>query len=606
MERNSSASQRQRPPSHEQGEAGQRVATALRVLKIPDAISVARLAKLMNASPIELMKQFMRAGIMANINQVVDFNTAAAVVPGFGFRAMPLAETPKHSKDIETEGEDPALLEPRPPVVTILGHVDHGKTTLLDAVRKTRVAEREVGGITQHIGAYQVEYRGQRITFLDTPGHEAFTAMRARGAEVTDIAVLVVAAGDGVMPQTLEAMAHAKAAGVPIIVVINKIDLPDADQERVKRQLAENNLLIEEWGGDVVAVSVSAKSGNGIEDLLENILVVAEVAELKANPQRLARGVVVEANLDKSRGPVATVLVKTGTLKVGDHLVIGTTRGKVKALVNDSGQRIKRATPSMPAEVLGINQLPEAGDTFLVAESERQSRVMVEERQRQQQARGPAVSLEEMFSRIRAGEAKDLDLIIKADAQGSVEALRDALNQLSTDKAQVRIIHAASGTITEADVFLAVASQAIIIGFNTTLESGARHVAEVERVEIRFYNVIYTLLEDIQNTLEGLVQPTLRDIVEGHATVRAVFSRSRRSKVAGLYVTDGRLLRNASARVLRGGQIIHDGPISSLRHLKDDVREMATGFECGIMLAGFDDFQEGDIIEVHRQERVPG
>lgn len=605
MERDASASRAQGPPNPGQGQAGQRTATALRVLKVPDAITVTHLAKLMNASPIELMKQLMRAGIMANINQVIDFNTAAAIVPSFGFRAVPLEETPKDTKARETEKEDAALLEPRPPVVTILGHVDHGKTTLLDAIRKTKVAEREAGGITQHIGAYQVEYRGQKITFLDTPGHEAFTAMRARGAEVTDIAVLVVAANDGVMPQTVEAIDHVKAAGVPIIVGINKIDLPDADPERVKRQLAEHNLLIEEWGGTVVAVPVSAKAGEGIVDLLENILVVAEVSELKANPQRLAQGVVVEAKLDKSRGPVATMLVKTGTLKVGDHLVVGIIRGKVKALVNDAGQRIRRAPPSMPAEVLGLGQLPEAGDTFVVAESEREARALVEERQRQQRAVGPRVSLEEMFSRIRAGEARELNLIVKADVQGSVEALRDALGQLSTDKAQVRIIHAGSGTITETDVFLAVASQAIIIGFNTTLEPGARHVADAEQVETRFYNVIYTLLEDIRNTLEGLVQPTLRDIVEGHATVRTVFARSRRSKVAGVYVTDGHVVRNASVRLLRDGQVIYDGAISSLRHFKDDVREVATGLECGIGLAGFDDFQEGDIIEFHRQEQAP-
>ena len=527
---------------------------------------MASLAELMHASSIDLMKQFMRAGIMANINQMIDFDTVAAVVPAFGFRATPLEETSRDFKGVEMEGEDLALLQPRPPVVTILGHVDHGKTSLLDVIRETKVAEKEAGGITQHIGAYQVEYHGQQITFLDTPGHEAFTAMRARGAEATDIAILVVAADDGVMPQTEEAINHVKAAGVPMIVAINKMDRPDADPERVKRQLAEHDLLVEDWGGDVVAVPVSAKTGDGIADLLENILVVAEVAELKANPDRLARGVVVEAKLDKSRGPVATVLVETGTLKVGDYLVIGTIRGKVKALFSDTGLRIKKAMPSMPTEILGIDQLPEAGDTLIVTQTEQAGRAIVKERQRQSSER--QVSLEEMFSRIRAGEAKELDLIVKADVQGSVEALRDALNQLSTEKALVRVIHAASGTITETDVLLAVASQAIIVGFNTILEPGARHVAEAEHIEVRFYNVIYTLLEDVRNTLEGLVQPVLKDIVEGHATVRAVFSLSRRSKVAGVYVTDGRMLRNASARVLRGGQILHDGPISSLRHFK--------------------------------------
>ena len=596
-------SQPKKATSREQGETRQRTATASREITVPDAITVVRLAELMNASPIELMKQLMRAGIMANINQVIGFDTAAAIVPAFGFRAAPPEDKPKDSTGLEAYGEDPALLQPRPPVVTILGHVDHGKTTLLDSIRTTKVAEKEAGGITQHIGAYQVEYRGRQITFLDTPGHEAFTAMRARGAEVTDIAILVVAADDGIMPQTLEAIDHVKAAGVPIIVAINKIDRPDVDPERVKRQLAEHNLLVEEWGGDIVAVHVSAKAGDGIEDLLENILVVSEVAELKANPDRPAKGVVVEAKLDKSRGPVATVLVKTGTLKVGDHIVVGNFRGRVKAMINDAGHRIKQATPSMPAEVLGMSQLPEAGYAFSVVGSEQESRALVEERQ-QHLATSRRLSLEEMFSRISTGESKELNLIIKADVQGSVEALRDGINQLSTEKAQVRIIHAASGTITETDVFLAVASQAIILGFNTTLEIGARHVANAENVEVRFYNVIYTLLEDVRNTLEGLVQPELQDIVEGHATVRAIFGLGRQTKVAGCYVTDGRVLRNASARVLRNGEIIHDGPISSLRHFKDDAREMATGFECGIGLTGFNDFSEGDIIEVHRKERA--
>ena len=580
----------------------QRTATALRELKLPEAISVASLAELMHASSIDLMKQFMRAGIMANINQMIEFDTVAAVVPAFGFRAAPLEEASSAAKGAGLEWENPDLLQPRPPVVTILGHVDHGKTSLLDAIRETRVAEKEAGGITQHIGAYQVEYHGRQITFLDTPGHAAFTAMRARGAKATDIAILVVAADDGVMPQTEEAINHVKAAGVPMIVAINKMDRPDADPERIKRQLAEHDLLIEEWGGDVVAVPVSAKNGDGVGDLLENILVVAEVAELKANPDRLARGVVVEAKLDKSRGPVATVLVETGTLRVGDYLVIGDIRGKVKALISDTGRRIKEALPSMPAEILGIDQLPEAGDTLIVTPSEQTGRAMVEERQRQ--SSGRQVSLEEMFSRIRTGEAKELDLIIKADVQGSVEALRDSLNQLSTEKAVVRVLHAASGTITETDVLLAVASQAIIVGFNTTLEPGARHVAEAEHIEVRFYNVIYTLLEDVRNTLEGLIPPVLRDIVEGHATVRAIFSLSRRSKVAGVYVTDGRVLRNATARVLRAGQVLHDGPISSLRHFKNDAREIAAGLECGIGLTGYVDFEEGDIIEVHRQEQA--
>ncbi|MBI4200749.1 MAG: translation initiation factor IF-2 [Chloroflexi bacterium] len=604
MQRDTSIPGTQRPANAAEGDGKQRTATALKQLKVPRAVTVARLAQSMNAGPIELMKQLMRAGVMANINQVIDFDTAAAVVPAFGFHAVPLEEALRETKDPKAEMEDPTLLMPRPPVVAVLGHVDHGKTTLLDSIRKSKVAEREAGGITQHIGAYQVEYRGQQITFLDTPGHEAFTAMRARGAEATDIAVLVVAADDGVMPQTSEAIDHIKAAGVPIVVAINKIDRPDADPERVKRQLSDHGLLIEEWGGNVVAVPVSAKTGQGLEDLLESILVVAEVSELKANPSRLARGVVVEAKLDKSRGPVATVLVKTGTLNVGDHMVVGAIRGKVKALVDDAGRRIRKATPAMPVEVLGLSELPAAGNSFIVAESEREARALAEERQQTQKAAGPQLTLEEMFNRIRAGEAKELNLIVKADVQGSVEAVRDALNRLATEKAQVRIVHAASGTITESDAFLAVASQAIIIGFNTSLEPGARHVTEVEGVEIRFYDIIYTLLDDIKNTLEGLVKPALKEVVEGHAVVRAVFSRRGQKSVAGLYVTDGRVVRNGSARVLRNGTIVHDGAVASLRRIKEDAREVAAGFECGMLLADFDEFLEGDIIEVRRQERA--
>lgn len=574
---------------------------APRELKVPAAITVASLAQLMNVSAIDVMKQLMRAGIMANINQAIDRDTAAAVAASFGYRVASQEEPTHGSKGMEAETEDASLLRPRPPVVTILGHVDHGKTTLLDAIRKTKVAEKEAGGITQHIGAYQVSYRSLPITFLDTPGHEAFTAMRARGAEATDIAILVVAADDGIMPQTVEAINHAKAAHVPIVVAINKMDKPDADPDRVKRQLSEHGLLIEEWGGDVIAVPVSAKTGLGIEDLLENILVVAEVADLKANPDRPARGVVVEARLDKSRGPVATVLVKSGTLKVGDSVVVGSIRGKVKALINDTGQRIKKATPAMPAEVMGLSELPQAGDTFVVAESEQLARSLQEEHQAARPSR--QVSLEEMFSRIRSGEAKELNLILKADVQGSVEAVRDALSKLSTEKAQVHLIHAASGSISEADIFLAVASQAIILGFNTSIETGARRVAESEGVEVRLYTIIYSLLEDVKNALEGLVEPVVRDVVEGHATVREVFALSNKAKIAGSYVTDGRIMRNAFARVLRGGNVIHDGPIASLRHFKDDVREVAAGMECGIRLTEFSDFQENDIIEVHRQEK---
>ena len=588
----------------ESGEAApRRPAAKYRQLKVPQTVTVGALAELMDVSTIELIKQLMRGGIMANVTQGIDFDTAAALAPIFGFRAVPVEPSAVKAVNVPSDEEDSSLLQPRPPVVAILGHVDHGKTTILDAIRTTRVAEREVGGITQHIGAYQTTHNGKKITFLDTPGHEAFTAMRARGAQVTDIAVLVVAADDGIMPQTVEAIAHIKAANVPIIVAINKMDLPDADPDKVKRQLSEQDMLIEEWGGEVIAVPVSGKTGDGLGDLMENMLIVAEVAELRANPDRTATGVVVEAKLDKTRGPAATVLVKSGTLAVGDHIVAGTTRGKVKALINDLGKRVKQAEPSMPVEVLGLNQLPQAGDAFVVVENERTGRLLVEQRQREEGAPRTGVTLEEMVTQIRMGEVKDLPVVIKADVQGSVEAIRDSLVQLNTEKSQVSIIHSASGAVTEGDVFLASASHAIILGFNTRLEVGARQAAEQARVEIRLYNVIYNLLEDVQSTLEGLIEPTAVEVVEGHATVRAVFSQGNRGKVAGLYVNDGRVVRNGMARLSRNGQVIHEGPIASLRHFKENVREMGAQTECGMALEGFNDFEEEDVIEVYRLER---
>lgn len=600
MEREAQATQTTDKPQTEQG---QRTRTTVRVIRIPEAITVANFAEMLKVSPIDLMKQLMRAGIMANINQAVDFDTAAALAPLFGYKVAPLEEKARKSAAVEEAEEDASLLEERSPVVTILGHVDHGKTTLLDNIRKTRVVEREAGGITQHIGAYQAEYNNRVVTFLDTPGHEAFTTMRARGAEVTDIAILVVAADDGIMPQTVEAIDHAKAAEVPIVVAINKIDRPNADLDRVKRQLSENNLLIEEWGGDVIAVPVSAVTGEGVDDLLENILVVSEISDFKANPGRSAQGVVLEAKLDKSRGPVATLLVKNGTLNVGDVLVIGSITGRIKALVDSAGKRIRSAGPSTPVEVLGLNQPPAAGDTFKVARNEREARTAAELAQRQQESRRQ-VSLEDIMSRIRTGETKELNLVLKADVQGSIEAIRDGILQLSTDETQVRIIHAASGSITESDVFLALASEAIVIGFNTTIQQSARQVADAENVEVRFYSIIYQLLDDVQSTIKGMAAPTVREVIDGHATVRAVFSRGRTSKIAGIYVTDGHVVRNSSARLTRNGSVIFDGAIASLRHFKDDVRELTTGYEGGVMLNGFNDFEEDDTLEFHRQEQV--
>ncbi len=582
-------------------------APPLGVLKIPATLAVGDLASMMRVDPIDVIKQFMRNGYMITINEIVDQEVAIAVARSFGCEAEELDEEEDKpgSLVVSADQEDQEELEPRAPVVTILGHVDHGKTTLLDAIRNTKVAEGEVGGITQRIGAYQVDHDGGTITFLDTPGHEAFTAMRARGAQLTDIAILVVAADDGIMPQTIEAIDHVKAAGVPIVVAINKIDKPDADQEKAKRQLAEHELLIEEWGGDIVSVPVSALTGEGIPTLLENLLVVAEVGDLKANPNRDARGVVVEASLDKSRGPVATVLVQTGTLRVGDHMVIGDVRGRVKAMLSFDGKRIEEAGPSRPVEVLGISGLPPAGEVFTVVADDKASRQLVEERTKDRQQRGhPAgVSLEDVHTRIESGEEKGLNLIVKADTQGSIDAVRNVLDRLNGEKIRVNVIHAGSGTITENDVNLAAASSAIVLGFNSRPEQGARTLAAQEGVDLRFYDIIYRLAEDIEKALEGLLEPVTQDVLDGYATVRVMFTISRR-KVAGIYVNQGRIPRSSEIHVKRGDEKIFVGKIASLKHFKDDVREVATGFEGGIMLEGFQDIHEGDILEAHHTEQV--
>jgi translation initiation factor IF-2 len=575
-------------------------------LELPKTLTVKQLADQMRADPVDVIKELIRNGVMANINQNIEFGMAAAVAVEFGYRVSPLAEADEGFaiySQLNRE-EDPSSLVIRPPVVTILGHVDHGKTTLLDAIRESNLTEGEVGGITQHIGAYQVEYKGAKITFLDTPGHEAFTAMRARGAKATDIAVLVVAADDGVMPQTVEAIDHAKAAGVPIVVAINKTDVASADLERVKRQLVEQGLVIEEWGGEVIAVPISARERMGIDDLLENILVVAEVSEFKADPERSAVGVVVESQVDKSKGPVATVLVQTGTLRVGETVVVGDSWGRVKAMISESGRRTRAADPSTPVEILGLGQLPLAGDTLWVVPDEKTAKDLIQERRRRLETERTTMAgptLESASSRIGTGEITDLNLIIKTDVQGSVDAVRGSLEKLYTAKGKVNIIHTGAGTINEGDVLLAAASKAIIIGFSTRVEPGARHLADSEKVDIRLYDIIYRLSEDVQNALEGLLSPVRQEIVEGHAEVRVVFSVGRRSRIAGAYVTSGRLTRNAGARVIRSGQVIFEGTVSSLRHFKDDVREMATGFECGIGLDGFSDFQEGDVVEAFRQ-----
>ena len=603
------AEEKKRPVGSERKGQGRKIAP--KAVLLPQAMTVKYLAEITRISPIDAIKQLMRNGIMVSINQVIDFEVATLVTSAFGVKVKPegdAASAPQQALRA-LEETDPSRLVARPPVVTILGHVDHGKTTLLDTIRRTKVAAGEIGGITQHIGAYQVKYKDKEIAFLDTPGHEAFTAIRARGARVTDIAVLIVAADDGVMPQTIEALDHAKAAGVPIVVALNKMDKPDADPDRAKRQLGEQGLILEEWGGDVITVPISATQGDGIEELLENVLVVAEVADLKADPERPASGVVIEARLDKTRGPLASALIQNGTLRIGDYVLAGTAYGRVKALVNDMGRRIKEAMPSVPVEIMGFSPAPEAGDTFVVVPNEKAARDIAEERQREKEmARSSvrALTLEEVYTRINTGEVKELNLVIKADVQGSVEAVSSALERLADEKVKVRILHAGSGTITESDVLLASASKAIIIGFTTPTQLGVEALAEREGVEIRHYDIIYRLVEDVENALKGILEATYREVVQGRAEVRAVFTMGRRGKVAGCMVTEGRISRGAMVRVIRNGEVVNEGTISSLRHFKEDVNEMTAGFECGVGLTGYSDFQEGDVLETYRREKATG
>ena len=576
---------------------------------LPATITIKRLADLLKANPVDVIKQLMRNGVMAAINQAIDFDLAATVTPTFGYVANREEKAViSLTATLEDQGNvDENDLLPRSPVVTILGHVDHGKTTLLDTIRSSRIAAREVGGITQHIGAYQVEYKGHKIAFLDTPGHEAFTSIRARGARVTDIAVLVVAADDGVMPQTVEAINHAKAAKLPIVVAINKIDRPDSDPDQVKRQLLEHGLVPEEFGGDVIAVPISAKDNTGIDDLLENILAVAEVSDLKANFDQPATGVVIEVQLDKSRGPLATVLVQNGVLKVSDSVVAGAVMGRVRAMVNDIGLRVKQVGPSEPVELLGFSALPQAGDKFYVTPDDKTARAVVEEnvQKRDDELKlAKALTLEEVVSTGGMGGVKELNLIIKADVQGSVEAVQFSLERLNNNQAKINILHGASGGVNESDVLLASASKAVILAFNASLEPGAERAAAQQRVEVRSYNIIYHLIEDVEKALKGMLEPAHREVVIGRAEVRAVFDAGRAGTVAGSIVTDGRLTRDVAVRVIRKGTVIYEGGISSLRRFKDDVNEVNTGFECGIGVSGFEDFQEGDILEGHRRERA--
>jgi translation initiation factor IF-2 len=591
--------------SQEKGSAGNTapVQAKPRVILSP-SVTVRQLADILHVSPIEVIKQLMRNGIMANINQSLDFDTAAMVAAAFGYEARrqvsrTVAKRPMPAKT--------GKLSSRPPVITIMGHVDHGKTSLLDAIRRSNITATEAGAITQHIGAYQVEVDSKKITFLDTPGHEAFTAMRARGAQVTDIAVLVVAADDGVMPQTVEAIDHARAADVPIVVAINKIDKPDADPEKVKQQLADLGLVIEEWGGDTICVPISAKKRQGIDELLENILILAEIMELKAETDCPAEGVVIEAKLDKSRGPVATVLVQRGTLRFGDILVAGDTWGKVKAMSSDVGKQLKKAEPATPVEVLGLNAVPQAGDSFKVVANEREARLLLQKQlaEREGMAKGArAVSLTGVSAQIGAGKTKELNIILKTDVQGSIEPIRDSLERLGDEKVKVRVIHSASGGITESDVLLAVASKAIIIGFNTRSEPGAQKLAELEGVSIRYYNIIYELVEDVAKALKGMLEPTYAEVIEGQAEVLAIFETARKGKVAGVSVKEGKVRRDALVRVVRRGKVVCDSRISSLKRFKEDVKEVAAGFECGIGVEDFSDFQVGDTIQVYRKEVI--
>ena len=581
-------------------------------VEIPAALTVKELADLLAVTPVEVIKRLMTNGVMASINQSIDFDTAAIVAVELGFdpEAMASADVTTLPEVVEEpeEPDDPASLVARPPVVTILGHVDHGKTSLLDAIRTTKVASGEAGGITQHIGAYQVELGGKTITFIDTPGHAAFTAMRARGAQVTDIAVLVVAADDGVMPQTIEAINHAKAAGVPIIVAINKSDLPGANPDRVKQQLTEYNLVVEDYGGDVVAVSVSALAGTGLDDLLESINLVAEISELKANPNRPGIAVVVEAELDSSRGPVATVLVKNGTLRQGDALVAGETSGKVKAMFNDRGERIKEAGPSSPVVIMGLEHVPEAGERIRVVSDEREARTIVETRRRSREADEQTdhahVNLDTLFNEISAGKLKELILILKADVRGSAEAVKGALERLGTSEVKVKVIHSATGPVSDSDVMLAEASNGIIIAFNIKIDPSARKRADATGVEIRPYTIIYQAIEDIEKALAGMYEPTYAQVVDGHAEVRQIFKSSRLGGIAGSFVLDGTLKRGSTVRILRKGSEIGKGRCEGLKRFADDVREVQAGYECGIVIGGFDKFVEGDVVEFFHEERT--
>jgi translation initiation factor IF-2 len=581
-------------------------------VELPVSMTVREFSEATGVGASEILKALMKNGVLANINQQIDYDTAAVIAADFGIETVEyvpaqLAGIVENVKDV-LAAQEAGDMKVRPPVVTIMGHVDHGKTKLLDAIRSTRVAESEAGGITQHVGAYQVEIHGRKISFLDTPGHEAFTAMRARGAQVTDIVVLVVAADDGVMPQTQEAIAHVKAAGVPMIVAINKIDAPNANPDRVRQQLAGADVIVEQFGGDVPSVEVSAKLKQNIDGLLEMILLVADLQELRANPNAQAVGTIVEAEMDRNRGPIATVLVQNGTLRLDDNVLVGSATGTIRAMFNDAGKRLRFAEPATPVVILGLTEVPQAGNILQAMDDLSIAREVALGRQRQQRLEAIAnvrgVSLDGLFSSIQQGKIKELNIILKADVQGSIGAIEHALGQLNTSEVQIKTIHRGTGTITEGDVNLAIASHAIIIGFNARPDPSARRLAEQHGVDIRFYNIIYQLTEDLKKAMIGMLDPEFKEVVEGFADVRNIFRLPSREVVAGLYVTDGKITRQYSVRVLRSGVVIHDGRIGSLKRFKDDVREVQAGYECGLTVDGFNDVQVGDNMEFYRKEKV--
>ena len=581
---------------------------------LPPVMTVAELADYLQTTPIEIIKELMKLEVMANINQQVDYNTAARVATALNWEtledvpeAIQQANADFESRRAEGQTDPDAIA--RPPVVTIMGHVDHGKTKLLDAIRSTNVAEGEAGGITQHIGAYQIETQGRKITFLDTPGHEAFTAMRARGAQSTDVAILVVAADDGVMPTTREAVAHIRSANVPMVVAINKIDLPAANPDRVKQQLSEMNVVPEDWGGDVPFVEVSARENLGLDDLLEVLLLVADINELKANPHKLASGVVIEAKVDRNRGPVATLLIQSGTLNMRDIVVAGSAWGRVKAMFDDRGKRVRRADPSFPVEVLGLVELPQAGDPVQVFEDERTAKQIVDQRQAQKRAESlvmdRGVKLTDLYNQIRSGNTAEMRLILKADVQGSLEAIQSALLKLNDDSQEVRVSipYAGTGAISESDVSLASATRSIIVGFNVRPDVAAKRAADSAEIDIRYYTIIYNLLDEVKAAMKGMLAPIFEDVTDGYAEVRETFKLPGGDVVAGLYVLDGKVTRNSRARVLRDGKVIHEGSIKSLKRFKEDAREVAAGYECGLGLDNFNDLQVSDQMEFfHRQE----